>query len=300
MSLQQTSPVSPSPSTSLDAAEDYRSTAITFAKSAIDLPLQHCESEPDLHSLAINITERKKRKYDGENTDIMALIKEMFVSFSREQEKRFQDLKTSMDLMSNKYDEFLSKINTLERERKADKMLIKDLEEKVEIMERKTRGTGFEIRNIPKQNGETKETLCKEIIQLGKTINIDINGSCIKDIYRLKSKDDSNPIIVDLTTVILKDKFLKAVKSFNKPKTKGNKLNTTHLNPKYVAKPLYIAETLTYKTQKLYFLARQFKNSHGFNFCWTTNGIVYLKKNEDSAHIRITDAADLEKIRNTL
>lgn len=163
MPLKQQAPAaSPSQLASLDSTENSRSTALTFSKAAIDLPLHHCESEPDLHSLAINITERKKRKFDDENTDIMVLIKEMFVSFSREQEKRFQELKTSMDLMSNKYDDFLSKINTLETEKKADKLLIKELEEKLETMERKTRCTGIEIRNIPKHSGETKEFLCKD------------------------------------------------------------------------------------------------------------------------------------------
>lgn len=264
-------------------------------------PLHHAESEPDLHSNA-NITERKKRKCDGQytdETDISVLIKEMFSAFSKEQEKRFQELKTSMEVMSTKYDDFWAKITSLEKERKADKILILELEEKIENLERKSRGTGIEIRNLPRQNSETKETLCSEIVQLGKILNVNMESN-IKDVYRLKSKDNSNPVVVELTTVIMKDKVLKAVKSFNKTKAKGEKLNTTHLNPGYQLKPMYIAETLTYKTQRLYFLARQFKNSHGYKFCWTTNGIVYVKKSEESAHIRINHDTDLDKLRNTI
>lgn len=297
--MTRTPPTSPSSVTPSVTGEDTRNTKLSFTKAVIDSQLHHSESEPDLHSLALNVT--KKRKHDNdEETAVITFIKDMFSSFSKEQEIRFQELKSSMDLMSNKYDEFLAKINTLETERKADKMLIKELEEKLEAVERKSRGTGIEIRNIPKQSMETKETLCHEIIQLGKTIDVDIDFSSIKDVYRLKSKDESNPVIVDLTTVILKDKVLKAVKNFNKTKTKGNKINTTHLNPKYQAKPLYVAETLTFKTQKIYYMARQFKNSHGFKFCWTANGIVYLKKNEESTHIRINNVIDLDKLRKSI
>lgn len=270
-------------------------------KKQSESPLLHCESEPDLHTLSANITERnKKRKFDGETSDTLVVLKEMFSSFSNEQKNRFQDLQASIDLMSNKYDEFLSKIAYLEKERQSDKLIIKELEDKLETLERKSRGVGIEIRNIPKQKGETKDTLVGEISKLGEILNVDIKTSNIKDIYRLKSKDSSDPIVVDFTTVLLKEKVLKSVKTFNKNKQKGIKLNTTHLSSSYSQKPIFISEALTHKTQRLYYLARQFRKSHGYSFCWTANGIVYLKYNEDSSHIRINNDADLEKLRNTV
>lgn len=194
MPLKRTPPVSPAPPTPEPTAvfgDDVRSTALTFSAVTSDSLLQHCESEPNLHTLAVNVTERKKRKYDEKQLDVTALIKEMFSTFSKEQEKRFQELKSSLEVMSNKYDEFVQKIYTLEKERKEDKILIKELEEKFEVSERKSRGSGIEIRNIPKQNGETKENLLNEIMQLGKTLSVSIDYSNIRDIYRLKSKDAS-------------------------------------------------------------------------------------------------------------
>lgn len=263
-------------------------------------PLHHYESAPDLHALA-NITERKKRKYDDdEGPDLLDTIKEMFLTSSVEQDKRFNEIKSSIDLISSKYDDFLSKISSLEKENKADKAKIKELEEKLENLERKTRGVGVEIRNLPKQTGETKESLQTEIIKLGKTLNVVMDVNSIKDIYRTKSQDASNPVVIDFTTVLMKEKVLKAVKNFNKNKQKGNKLNTTHLNPKYQLKPLYVSESLTSKTRKLFYMARQFQASHGFNFCWTSNGIVYLKQHEGSSYVRINDFNDLENLRKTL
>lgn len=300
--MYKTPPATPAPMSPTVAPGSVRGQAPfpTSTRPTSESPLQHCESEPNLRALTVNVTERKKRKYEDENLDVTGLIKEMFSTFSNQQEKRFQELKTSLEVMSSKYDEFLQKISTLEKERKQDKILIKELEEKLEMSERKSRGAGIEIRNIPKQNGETKENLCTEIMQLGKALSVNIDDSYIRDVYRLKSKDASNPVVVDLTSVLLKDKILKAVKTFNKTRAKGEKLNATHLNHSYQPKPLYISETLTHKTQRLYFLARQFKQSHGYDFCWTTNGFVYLKKNEDSHHIRINHDVDLDKLRNAI
>ena len=290
------------PKTSDQRTADTKESASKSGPIRINL----CDAELDLQSLTSNIAERnkssKKRKLNelvGENADIAAIIGEMFKVFSKEQELHFQELKDSMELMSNKHDEFLVKIVSLEKERKADRLLIQELEEKLETLERKSRSTGIEIRNIPKQNDETKEKLCSEVIKLGKTLNVEIDGSKIQDIYRLKSKDSSNPVIVNLTTVLLKDSVLRAAKHFNKSKPREEKLNTTHINSKYQPKPLYIAETLTQKNQRLYFLARQFQKSHGYNFCWTANGIVYLKNTEGSAHIRINTDADINKLRNS-
>ncbi|RVE52532.1 hypothetical protein evm_002926 [Chilo suppressalis] len=46
------------------------------------------------------------------------------------------------------------------------------LEVGIDFLERKTRAAGLEIRNLPKLEKETKESLCEIVTQLGKTINI--------------------------------------------------------------------------------------------------------------------------------
>ena len=291
MRPKRTPPPSPAPQTSAATAGTHTATALPFT----DL-MQHYDSEPDLHTLA-NRTERKKRKYTEESSDLLTTIKDMFSSFSVEQDKRFNDLKSSIDVMSHKYDEFMSRISYLEKENQASKTIIANLEEKLENLERKTRAVGIEIRNLPRKAGETKDSLQSEVVQLGKTLNVDMGQNTIKDIYRIKSKDASNPVIVDFTTVLIKDKVLKAVKDFNRTREKGNKLNTTHINREYQLKPIYISETLTSNNQKLFYMARQFQKSHDFHFCWTANGIVYLKKNEDSPHIRINNPKELDDLR---
>ncbi|KAJ8714482.1 hypothetical protein PYW07_002707 [Mythimna separata] len=274
--------------------------------------LHQCQSAPDLSKIPTNITERKKRKYEGK-ADKGPVTLSTFNTSSGDQEFRFEDLmekidsiivqnselKHSVEVMSSKYDEFLRRVATLEAERIEDKKKIQLLEEKLEQMERKTRSTGIEIRNIPKTDGETKEDLCSLVLNMGTSLNIDVKSSNIKDIYRLKSKDNSHPIIVDFTTVVTKEKVMGGVKKFNKSKAKEAKLNTNHLKINGPLAPVYVAECLTYRAQKLFYIARAFQRSHGYQFCWTANGVVYLRKKVNDPQIRITSEADVEKLKCT-
>ncbi|CAK1553275.1 unnamed protein product [Leptosia nina] len=276
---------------------------------------QHYDSEPNLHLLSTNVTERKKRKFDGDDSEnFMVTIKYMFDAFSKEQNKRFQDLLVSVncireqnseltksvETMSSKYDEFLSRIKHLEDARKEDKKYVSILEQRLETLERKSRASGIELRNIPKTitgKPETKSDLCQLTQLMGKAINIDIRESDVRDIYRINSKDSSNPIIAEFTSVLVKEKILSAVKSFNKKKQKGEKLNTGHFGTVGPIKPAFVTETLTQQTQKIFYLARTFQKEHGYDFCWTSRGVVYLRKNSNLSQIKIECQADLDKLK---
>lgn len=319
MPLKVTPPASPAPPTAVTTPAPLRDRAsntlrVSTQSQSVEAQLFHCESAPDLHDLTSKLTERKKRKYVDEDNSISTMIKETFQTFSRDQDRRFQELhctiaqlseqnkelKQSVSMMSDRYDDFLHKISALETERKLDKKTINDLENKLEMLERKSRLTAVEIRNIPKSDLESKDSLCGMVNCLGNVLDVHIDHNGIKDIHRINSKDNTNPVIVDFTTRLLKDKFLKGVKKFNNGKTKPLKLNTTHLNSKFQLKPIYISESLTHKAHRLFYLARSFQKSHGYTFCWTTNGIIYLKKNADSSQIRIDSELDINGLRSDM
>ncbi|CAH2258862.1 jg12565 [Pararge aegeria aegeria] len=256
MSSDRSPPASPLPPASTDVAQQAQS-AIVFERTGNSM-MQHGDSAPDLPSLGLNVTERKKRKHDGLNPSTASYISDMFTSFSRQQEKLFkelkytidnlreqnEDLKKSVDTMSSKYDEFLFRISTLESERKQDKIIFQQLEEKIENLERKSRCAGIEIRNIPKSSGETKENIADTVKNLGKVLQIDLIGSDIRDVYRINSKDGSNPIIAELSSVIMKEKIITKVKNFNKSKPKKIMAANAIYN---LPTPSSQAELLTYQ-----------------------------------------------------
>lgn len=50
-----------------------------------------------------------------------------------------------------------------------------------------------------------------------------------------------------------------------------------------------IFDHLTLKKQKLLFEAKKLKERDHYRFCWAKNSVIYLKKDEGSCAIKITD-----------
>lgn len=313
MPVNRTPPASPqltTPSIPVAASDDSLASPVRFALR--EASLHQSASAPDL-SPKSNVTERnKKRKFDGVDETAVELTRAMFTTYSSKQEIQYEDmmikinsiieqnieLKRSVELMSDKYDEFLGRIATLEAEKKEDKRLIRQLEDKIELLERTSRATGIEIRNVPKIDSETKDDLCELVSNLGQSLNLEISQSDLRDVHRLKTKEKSSPILVNFNSVILKEKVIKGVKNFNKTKENSEKLNTTHLKLGLSKQPVFVSECLTYKTQKLFYLARTQHKDCGYDFCWTSHGVVYLRKKVGDPQIRVNSEADFEKLRS--
>lgn len=257
-----------------------------------------------------SVSIRTKRRRDQEDIgDLKHEMRELFSQLSTSVEQQFQavkqqntDLKESLQFMSDKYDAVLEKVRYLEEERAQDKKNIYMLEEKLEAVERKIRSTGLEIRNMPKNSNdekrpESKSELCNLIKSLSKTVNINLEEEHIRDIYRTSSKNDTlKPLIVEFTSVLIKEDILRAVKNFNKDKTRDGKLNTNHLNISGPVRPVYVSETLTFKTQRLFYMSREFARDNYYSYCWTSRGSVYLRKTEGQSLIRIQSESDLTKL----
>jgi hypothetical protein len=115
----------------------------------------------------------------------------------------------------------------------------------------------------------------------------------------LKTKKESNqPIIVDFTTVTMKETVLTSVKTYNKLK-RENKLNTDDLKIDGQTKPVFVSELLIQTARRLFFLAREFSRYNGYKYCWTTHGKVFLRREEGAPSYRIDVEGDLKKLLPT-
>ncbi|KAJ0181480.1 hypothetical protein K1T71_003565 [Dendrolimus kikuchii] len=238
---------------------------------------------------------KRKREEDLETFkgDIFSMFKELKSSIDEIKEQNFK-LQESVDFTSKSYDEIMLKLKQMEKEKIDDNKYIRQLEEKIEQLEKKDRSTGIEIRNIPKKNYENKQDLVNIIINIGKTINIPIQRSEIKDVFRTKTKATIAPIVAEFTTVILKENMLMSVKKFNK-ENKNNKLNTGQINLQGIS-PIFISENLTSKTKRLFFLARGVASQLEFKYCWTSYGKVLLRKDDGSPLLRIETEQELQAL----
>lgn len=208
------------------------------------------------------------------------------------------NIEKSISLLYAQNEELTKKVTQLENKAKEDRDYIVLLEEKIENLQMGSRKSSLEIKNVPRQNNETKEDLVDMVLCLSSSIGSTLNRSDIKDVYRVrgKKKDSvSTPIIVETASTLIKTDILKLCKTFNT--TKRNKLCAKHLGHRVLEDtPIFVSEQLTAKGARLHFLARDLVKAGKYKFCWTTYGRVYLRKSENSPIITIKSEAQVQQL----
>jgi hypothetical protein len=139
------------------------------------------------------------------------------------------------------------------------------------------------IVGIPQQ--EVKESaydtslLC---VNLFKKIGADVNLQDIDIAHRVPSRrnnDTSAPIVC------------KFVRRNSKESVMKHKRETSKVSPL-----IRIFDHLTPKNQHILVEARAFKEKFSFEYCWTKNSTVYLRKSATSRAIRIKGFGDLQRL----
>lgn len=208
-----------------------------------------------------------------------------------------EKIKETIDFLSEKYDDALVEINDLRAECSSNKKVIKALEIRVDFLEKQQKAASLEIKNLPSSTLETRESLTSAVQKLGQIISQPVSATEIKNIFRYKSKSDVvGPVLVEFTSVTIKEQFLKSTKDFNKH-NKENRLNTSHLVENGPRQPLYVNEVLTAMTRRLHYLARELTKEFGYHQCWVANGKVYIREKDGMSSRLIKTDEDLAKLR---
>lgn len=302
MPLNRTPPVSPAVSSKQSPAHHQSEPNISASLELSEV----CISDSS------NITSRNKRKRDEQDNllsmnefkdEISGVIKDLKKEQTRffsnmettlqEIKNQYSKLQDSVDFTAKKYDDMLSKMEQYEVERKQNREYIRNLEDRVDQLEKQQKNTCIEIKNIPKTENESQSDLIKAVTNVGSVLDLPITQSDVKDIYRINSKNSmNNTIIVDFTTVLLKSKILKSVRNFNKI-NKNSKLNTTQLRVPGPQVPVYISDNLPTKARKLFFKAREFALQQKYKHCWSAYGKVYIRKEDGAQRITVNSETDL-------
>ncbi|CAH0407134.1 unnamed protein product [Chilo suppressalis] len=211
------------------------------------------------------------------------------------------DIEKSIQFIHDKVDDLHVAINGLEKNRKEVAAQISKIEDKCDALERFTRKTSVQIRNVPKQKDETKESLSLIITKLAASLSVNLQAAELRDVYRMPSKPDLSysTVIVEFSTTILKNKFLAATKTYNASarKLKTEQLNSTHFGLTGPQSKIYVSEHLTAQSSRRYFLAREFCQTMEYDFCWTANGLIYLRKKQGEPHILVRTEAQLQSLK---
>ncbi|CAB3248145.1 unnamed protein product [Arctia plantaginis] len=215
------------------------------------------------------------------------------------------ELVQTISFLNDKFEDMKKELEGLKKERSEHNMYIQNLEQKMHDLQCKSRSSSIEIRNIPQEEGETSTKLITAVSRIGEALGVPLPESALRDTYRLPGKStgtsNTRPLIVEFSSVLLKQKVLSAVRSLNKNKdTVNNTLNTSVIGIGNERRPIYITEQLLPSQRKLFYQAREFAKRNDFKFCWITNGNIYLRKKEGDNHFLINSINRLHELTNKM
>jgi len=141
------------------------------------------------------------------------------------------------------------------------------------------------------ENAPETSTLCVKLFQeMGTEVSI----SDIDIAHRVSSRNETEgpkPVICKFVRRLAKGKVMEV------------RQRASQVNPTSIGLPadielggVRIFDHLTPRKQNLLFEAKKFKDRYHYRFCWAKNSTIYLRKDESSRAIKITDTDTLRRL----
>lgn len=214
------------------------------------------------------------------------------------------ELKNDMCLMKSSNAKCVSKLETLSNETTDLRTTVTTLTEQLSLREQQGRMNNLEITGIPVTNNENLMNIVQNI---ATKIGFPLCSSDIDYIHRVRRFNSRNPdeadahnpsqdpstipnIILRFTQRKRKCDMLAAVRARRNLTTADAGLNGS-------SKPVFINEHLTPQNKLLYKQARILARDKGYTFVWLSDCKIFVRKNETSKVILISNEKDLIKIK---
>jgi hypothetical protein len=220
-----------------------------------------------------------------------------------------EDAMQFIDLANSKYEEVITKLNSheiarieIQEENKILKSALQQTESQLlqlknsyNVLEQYSRREYVEIQGIPAPDHPTKESTNDIVMKIArKFMDIDITEEDISVSHRLlvnkgyKGNRIEPAIIVKFVRRDTKVAFYRARSKF--------KNKTTRDLGYQAANGIYINESLTEMNKALSKCCLKTKKDLNYKYIWTSNGRIYLRKNDDSQRIYIKKEGQLTKL----
>lgn len=244
--------------------------------------------------------EESLASWRAEQTSTMTMLVDDVAELKRQVHQNFQtstDIEVGTEYVNRSYEDMKNKISLLERERAANTERVISLEKQLHDVHTQSRSATIEIRNVPlKSEKETPADLVSIVKAVGMAVNVKLEPTDLRDVYRMPSKYGSSttttPIVAVFASVNTRYEFLSSVRHFNRTKNVQDKLNTQTIKMAGNKTPIYVDERVSPALRKLLFEARKAAKENGLN-CWHSNGRIFLRKSQNEKPIRITTEQNL-------
>ncbi|CAH2099276.1 unnamed protein product [Euphydryas editha] len=213
--------------------------------------------------------------------------------------KEVSILQKSLQFHSDKHDELNEKVNQLEQKNKAINTLETRIESLVKdnkmtllelnAMNQRDRLLNLELVGIPEIKSENLKEL---VVTIAKNSGVNISQDEILEANRItpKTKLHGRPknIVVKLKSRLLKDNIISGARK--------NRLTTKAINISGDSKPIYINEHLSPVNKQILKKCREAAKAKQYRYVWTKNGRIFVRKNDTSPAIQITEESDIVRI----
>ncbi|KAH9630932.1 hypothetical protein HF086_009042 [Spodoptera exigua] len=197
----------------------------------------------------------------------------------------YEDIKKKLDVHTKE----LKKLNSLEAELSEIKDQNRKLRSDINAYDQRERQLNVEIVGIPEHKDENLNEI---ILKIGKHTEIEITKDDILQVNRVtaKSKIQGRPrnIVAKLRNRQLKDNIISQARK--------RRLSTMDLAIPGKGVPVYVNEHLTVFNKNLLKKAKEMAKIKEYQFMWTKNCKIYVRKAATIPLIIITEEEDLKKI----
>ena len=234
--------------------------------------------------------------------------------------KKLEPIETAMNFINEQYEAILAKLNKIEEENASLKLENNALKSKLEMavikinehemsLDEQEQYQGrdcVEIKGTPTTEDENTSDL---VVQVADLLDVELEESDISISHRLPATDktwsDSRgmkhpppPPIIIAKFVRREDKenFYKA-RNRLKNKTVGDLQRFNDLDMD-CENHIYISESLTQRRKKLFKSCLKVKKDLNFRFISTSNGRIFLRKDQRSRSVEIRSEQDLARLRS--
>lgn len=238
-----------------------------------------------------------KRTHD-EYSRMKTLVQQLDTQ-NKEVKKDLNTLKDSVKSSCDKYDELKQKnselskdfknINVFEKELQDLKTQNKKLVSEINNNNQRERLLNIEFVGVPEN---PDEDLCTLIVNYARKVGIEISFNDIQCVNRVtpRIKVHGRPrvIIAKMATRLIKDNIISGARKFRP--------NTNDLGISGDRIPIFVNEHLTVANKELLKQTKEMAKLKQFQFAWSKNGRVYVRKNDTSHAILIKDEEELKKL----
>lgn len=223
----------------------------------------------------------------------------MRTSLEREFRKENRELKASMEMINQCFEEMNATMKAIQKENadiKAQnacllsecallKKQVQANELKIVQLEQYSRNKNLEIKGIPMSQDES---LPKILQNIGNAIDEPIVQSDVEVCHRIPTKvSTQSNILVQFCSRSKRDAVLE--------KARKKRLSTSDVGFAQSA-AVYINEHLCFELKKLLGMTIAKKKEKNWRFAWTKDGKIFARKTESSRALRIACVSDLDKI----